>query len=125
MKKFLILFLLAFLISCSEKSKSTNIVKSERYICNESNSLFFYDYQEIKNVPNKINFNSDVLKFCEINGNVLTYKSDGCEQAKKTAKNLDDVIEKIGRTIRFDFVLEEIILNNPPRQIVMKCTPAN
>ena len=121
MKKLLILFFPMLFFGCDENIKNNNLVKKEKYVCNENNSLYFYDFFGKEKIPNKINFNSDVLKFCEKNGNVLTYRPNGCGEAGEVGKNLDEVLDDLGSIIRYDFVLEEIILNNPPRQIIMKC----
>jgi len=104
MKKIPIFVLTSFLlISCSKKDVSVSFVCGE----GKNNSLLFSNSLNLNNPPKIMNFNKEELIFCSKEGNVLKYMKEKCE---------------IGNTtIRFDPIVKEIILNEPPRQITMVC----
>ncbi|NBR23657.1 MAG: hypothetical protein EBU08_07780 [Micrococcales bacterium] len=79
------------------------------YICgdNKNNSLSFSSPVSRNSPPKTMHFNSDQLAFCNISGNVLLYR--------KECKNNTSTI------IRFDLVMLELMLNEKPSQITMRC----
>jgi len=79
------------------------------YICgdNKNNSLSFISPVSRNSPPKTMFFNSDQLAFCSVSGNVLLYRMD-CKDISSTI-------------IRFDLVLLELILNEKPNHIAMRC----
>ncbi len=81
---------------------------SASYICG-NNSLSFSEVNTKSISSKKMNFNKDVLIFCKRDGNILTYRMENCKN--------DGVV------IRYDWILKQIILNRPPREIILNCLP--
>ena len=79
---------------------------SSNYICG-NNSLSFSEENTKSISSKKMNFNNDVLIFCKRDGNILTYRMENCKN--------DGVV------IRYDWILKQITLNRPPREIVLNC----
>ena len=79
------------------------------YICgdNKNNSLSFSSPVSRNSPPKTMFFNSDQLAFCSVSGNVLLYRGE-CKDNTSTI-------------IRFDLVLLELMLNEKPSQITLKC----
>jgi hypothetical protein len=79
------------------------------YICgdNKKNSLSFSSPVSRNSPPKTMFFNSDQLAFCSVSGNVLLYRGE-CKDNTSTI-------------IRFDLVLLELMLNEKPSQITLKC----
>ena len=79
------------------------------YICgdNKNNSLSFSSSVSRSSPPKTMMFNRDQLSFCSMSGNVLLYRGE-CKDYTSTI-------------IRFDLVLLELMLNEKPSQITLKC----
>ena len=99
-----IFILILLLVSCSESQ-----TKNSSFVCgeNRNNSLSFSSPIKSDNPPNFMNFNKDKLVFCNREGNVLKYMTEKCESGN--------------RTIRFDPIINEVTLNEPPSQIRIMC----
>jgi hypothetical protein len=109
MKKYLFFILPFVLAACESEISKAKFQGKLNFVCNDSNSLSFSDEVGAEKFPKRMNLNSMTHELCGKKGNVLVYKSSGCDQDSGVA--------------RFDFILEELTLNNPPREIVMKCVP--
>jgi hypothetical protein len=77
------------------------------YVCNEVNSLSFSKAPSAKISPFEMRFNADLLFLCGREGNYLLYRKSNCEP--------------YNTTIRFDWVLKEVLLNEPPSQFSFRC----
>ena len=89
----------------SSESQTENL----SFVCgeNKNNSLSFSSSIKLDNPPKFMNFNKEKLIFCNREGNLLKYIKEKCESGNKT--------------IRFDPIIKEITLNEPPSQIRIMC----
>ena len=105
--------ILRFVLVISSSVKTARKIDTSSTFCitfsieTSIDSLLFSNSLNLNNPPKIMNFNKEELVFCSKEGNVLKYMTEKCE---------------IGNTtIRFDPIVKEIILNEPPRQITMVC----
>jgi len=95
-----LLFLITILINFNVKASGT-------YVCDSVNSLSFSKIPSATTAPLEMNFNNFQLMYCAREGNYLVYRKLNCA--------------KENTTIRFDWVIKEILLNEPPHQLTLKC----
>jgi hypothetical protein len=76
------------------------------YICNGNSLKFSEKISENKKIAG-LKFNNDEMVYCEQKGNTIVFRKNNCS--------------KNNSVLRFDWILEEITLNEPPRQIIMRC----
>ena len=96
-----------FLVGCENQISKTKFQGKLNFICSDNNSLSFSEEVNPEKFPQKMILNTTTHELCERAGNILIYRSDKCGENSSVA--------------RFDYILGELTLNNPPREIVMKC----
>jgi hypothetical protein len=99
----LLSFAALFVLFSGESSASPE----QAYICGKNNSLVFLEPPSATKFPREARLNTQDMKFCSREGNFLVYRTGSCEMGNTV--------------IRFDWVLGELVLNEAPDKIVLKC----
>ena len=100
---FIFIFMLSLVGSSESQTENLSFVCGE----NKNNSLSFSSSIKLDNPPKFMNFNKDKLIFCNREGNLLKYMKEKCESGNTT--------------IRYDPIIKEVTLNDPPSQIRIMC----
>ena len=100
---------LAIAITISLLGSSTYATASRglALVCNEVNSIYFETTPDAKTSPTSMAFNNDRLMYCGRKGNVLEYRRDECSSGSSV--------------IRYDWITLQLMLNDAPRTLTMKC----
>jgi hypothetical protein len=88
-------------------SGEISAASEQAYICGKNNSLVFLEPPSATKFPREARLNTQDMKFCSREGNFLVYRTESCEKGNTV--------------IRFDWVLGELVLNEAPDKIVLKC----
>ena len=103
-KQTVLLSVAALSILLSDKSAAAS---EQAYICGKNNSLVFLEPPSATKFPREARYNTHDMKLCSREGNFLVYRTESCEKGNTV--------------IRFDWVLGELVLNEAPDKIVLKC----